>query len=101
MWHETDKPGTPIGRHTRARQLRDRPVGGAWAKIVEFGYDVTGISYTQESEHATRDFFTMVLQTNVAGGRKIDGTCLPLEKSIAGYPSPLHVSRSIFLSLTI
>ena len=56
------------------------------AKIVEFGYDVTGISYTREREHATRDFFTMVLQTNVAGGRKINGTWLPLEKSIAGYP---------------
>ena len=75
--------------------------GGAGAKIVEFGYDVTGISYTREREHATRDFFTMVLQTNVAGGQKIDGTCLPLEKTDAGYPSPLHVSRSIFLSLTI
>ena len=91
MWHATDKPGTPIGRHTRARQLRDRPVGGAGAKIVEFGYDVTGISYTREREHATRDFFTMVLQTNVAGGQKIDGTCLPLEKTQAGYRSPLHV----------
>ena len=55
--------------------------GGAGAKIVEFGYDVTGISYTREREHATRDFFTMVLQTNVAGGQKIDGTCLPLEKT--------------------
>ena len=60
--------------------------GGAGAKIVEFGYDVTGISYTREREHATRDFFRMVLQTNVAGGRKINGTWLPLKKSIAGYP---------------
>jgi hypothetical protein len=60
--------------------------GGAGAKIVEFGYDVTGISYTREREHATRDFFTMVLQTNGVGGRKINGTWLPLEKSIAGYP---------------
>ena len=77
------------------------PVGGGGAKIVEFGYDVTGISYTREREHATRDFFTMVLQTNVAGGQKIDGTCLPLEKTDAGYPSPLHVSRSMLLSLTI
>ena len=61
-------------------------MGGAGAKIVEFGYDVTGISYTREREHATRDFFTMVLQTNGVGGRKINGTWLLLEKSIAGYP---------------
>ena len=70
--------------------------GGAGAKILEFGYDVTGISYTREREHATRDLFTMVLQTNGVGGRKINGTWLPLEKRIAGYPR-LYTYLEVFV----